>query len=97
MRFGGQPASLTAWTDPANDALCGGFFSGTLETLRTAHVRPRFDGWIPVFEEAGERITACLRGDIADAVLLEWLNHEFASAQQRAGIAPVPKRAAAGE
>jgi multiple sugar transport system substrate-binding protein len=96
VRFGGQPASLTAWTNPANDDLCGGFFSETLETLRTAHVRPRFDGWIPMFEEAGERITACLRGDIADAALLEWLNHEFGSAQKRAGIARSPALTAAG-
>ncbi|MCP8937597.1 ABC transporter substrate-binding protein [Alsobacter sp. SYSU M60028] len=87
VRLGGQPASLAAWTDAGNDALCGGFFSGTLETLRTAHVRPRFDGWIPLFEHAGERITACLRGEIADDALLAWLNDSFARAQDAAGVA----------
>jgi multiple sugar transport system substrate-binding protein len=86
VRLGGQPASLAAWTDQANDALCGGFFSGTMETLRTAHVRPRFDGWIPLFEHAGERITACLCGDINDRDLLDWLNDSFASAQDAAGV-----------
>ena len=77
---------LSAWTDPHNDALCGGFFSETLETLRTAHVRPRFNGWIPFFEEAGERITACLRGDVSDASLLIWLNTEFSATQARARV-----------
>jgi multiple sugar transport system substrate-binding protein len=86
VRLGGQPGSLAAWKDPRNDALCGGFFSDTLETLRTAHVRPRFDGWIPFFEAAGERITACLRGEVSDAVLLTWLNEEFAAARDSAKI-----------
>ena len=86
VRLGGQPGSLSAWTDPHNDALCGGFFSETLETLRTAHVRPRFNGWIPFFEEAGERITACLRGDVSDASLLIWLNTEFSATQARARV-----------
>lgn len=86
VRLGGQPASLAAWTDNANDALCGGFFSGTLDTLQTAHVRPRFDGWIPLFEHAGERITACLRGESGDAALLAWLNENFARAQDAAGV-----------
>ncbi len=86
VRLGGQPGSLSAWKDPHNDALCGGFFKDTLETLQTAHVRPRFDGWIPFFEEAGDRITACLRGDISDASLLTWLNTEFSAAQARARV-----------
>ena len=87
VRHGGQPGSRAAWIEPANDALCGGFFSGTLETLRTAHVRPRFDGWIPLFEHAGERITACLRGEIADRDLLTWVNDSFARAQDASGVA----------
>ncbi len=86
VRLGGQPASRAAWTDAENDALCGGFFSGTMETLRTAHVRPRFDGWIPLFEHAGERITACLRGEIGDPELLDWLNDAFARARDAAGV-----------
>ena len=87
VRLGGQPASLAAWSDPTNDALCGGFFSRTMETLRTAHVRPRFDGWIPLFEHAGERITACLRGELDDHALIAWLNDAFARGQDAAGVA----------
>ena len=75
---GGQPASLAAWTDPQIDFEAGGFFSGTIETLRTAYVRPRFDGFIRFFEAAGIEINRCLKNQIADAQLIEWLNKSFA-------------------
>ena len=75
---GGQPASLAAWTDPQIDFEAGGFFSGTLETLRTAYVRPRFDGFIRFFEAAGIEVNRCLKNQVADAQLIEWLNKSFA-------------------
>jgi len=54
------------------------FFSGTLETLRTAYVRPRFDGFIRFFEAAGIEVNRCLKNQVADAQLIEWLNKSFA-------------------
>ena len=78
FRQGGQPASLAAWTDPQIDFEAGGFFSGTLETLRTAYVRPRFDGFIRFFEAAGIEINRCLKNQVADGQLIEWLNKSFA-------------------
>lgn len=87
--LGGQPASLAAWLDPRLNARCNDFFLGTLETLRGAHVRPRFDGWVPLFEELGERTSACMRRELADDALLNWINNEFARAQDRAGIQTV--------
>ena len=78
FREGGQPASLAAWIDPQIDFEAGGFFSGTLETLRTAYVRPRFDGFIRFFESAGIEINRCLKNQVADAQLIEWLNKSFA-------------------
>jgi multiple sugar transport system substrate-binding protein len=42
----GQPSSALAWTDAGVDARAGGFYGSTLETTRTAWVRPRFDGYI---------------------------------------------------
>jgi multiple sugar transport system substrate-binding protein len=75
---GGQPASLAAWTDPQIDSEAGGFFSGTLETLRTAYVRPRFDGFVRFFEAAGIEINRFLRNQVTDAQLIEWLNKSFA-------------------
>ena len=78
FRYGGQPASLAAWTDPQIDFEAGGFFSGTLETLRTAYVRPRFDGFIRFFEAAGIEINRCLKNQVPDAQLTECLNKSFA-------------------
>ncbi|MGB9402464.1 MAG: ABC transporter substrate-binding protein [Candidatus Acidiferrales bacterium] len=79
FREGGQPASLAAWTDPANDTEAYGFFSRTLTTLQSAYVRPRFDGFVRFFESAGIEINRCLRGDLSDQKLIGWLNAHFAA------------------
>ena len=78
FREGGQPASLTAWTDLAVDCEAGGFFSGTRKTLESAYVRPRFDGFVRFFEAAGIEINRCLKNGAGDAQLIEWLNGRFA-------------------
>jgi len=75
---GGQPASLAAWMDPAVDAAASGFFSGTLHTLQTSYLRPRFDGFVRFFESAGIEINKCLRAQIADSDLIAWLNARYA-------------------
>jgi multiple sugar transport system substrate-binding protein len=78
FRKGGQPASLTAWTDVSVDTSADGFFSGTLQTLQTAYVRPRFDGFVRFFEAAGIEMNRCLRGDLPDTELVHWLNGHYA-------------------
>lgn len=79
FRKGGQPSSLAAWTDPSVDAASGGFFSGTLQTLQRAYVRPRFDGFVRFFEAAGVEISRCLRKDLPDKELIQWLNARYAA------------------
>ncbi|MGA7925336.1 MAG: extracellular solute-binding protein [Candidatus Sulfotelmatobacter sp.] len=78
FREGGQPASLAAWTDPSVGAMADGFFSDTLETLQTAYVRPRFDGFVRFFEAAGVQINRCLGGELKDAGLIRWMNDHYA-------------------
>ncbi|MGA7914560.1 MAG: extracellular solute-binding protein [Candidatus Acidiferrales bacterium] len=78
VREGGQPASLSAWRDPGIDEAAGGFFSETLESLQTAYVRPRFDGFVRFFEAAGVEINRCLKNETSDAQLVGWLNKRFA-------------------
>jgi len=58
---GGQPASRSAWLDPALDAASGRFFSGTRATIEAAHVRPREPWWPPFQEEAGHVLVRALR------------------------------------
>jgi multiple sugar transport system substrate-binding protein len=79
FRQGGQPASLAAWTDSSLDAMADGFFSGTLQTLQTAYLRPRFDGFVRFFEAAGIEINRCLRREVKDAVLIRWLDDRYAT------------------
>jgi multiple sugar transport system substrate-binding protein len=79
FREGGQPASLAAWRDPSVNTAADNFFSDTLQTLQTAYVRPRFDGFVRFFEEAGIEMNRCLRGEIKDSDLVRWLNDRYAS------------------
>jgi multiple sugar transport system substrate-binding protein len=79
FREGGQPASLAAWTDSSVNAMADSFFSATLQTLQTAYVRPRFDGFVRFFEAAGIQINHCLRGELKDAGLIRWLNDHYAA------------------
>jgi multiple sugar transport system substrate-binding protein len=78
FREGGQPASLSAWTDSSVNVSADGFFSDTLQTLQTAYVRPRFDGFVRFFEAAGVEINRCLRGEVKDSTLIRWLNERYA-------------------
>ena len=78
FREGGQPASLSAWTDSPVNVAADGFFSDTLQTLQTSYVRPRFDGFVRFFESAGIEINRCLRGEVKDSTLIRWLNERYA-------------------
>ncbi|MGA8153021.1 MAG: extracellular solute-binding protein [Terriglobales bacterium] len=77
FREGGQPASLAAWTCSSVNAAADCFFSNTLQTLQTAYLRPRFDGFVRFFEAAGIEINRCLRGEVKDAALVRWLNDRY--------------------
>jgi multiple sugar transport system substrate-binding protein len=79
FREGGQPASLSAWTDSSVNAAADGFFFGTLQTLQTAYLRPRFDGFVRFFEAAGVQMNRCLRGELKDAGLIRWINDRYAA------------------
>ena len=87
FREGGQPASLAAWTDSSVNAMANDFFSGTLQTLQTAYLRPRFDGFVGFFEAAGVQINRCLRGELKDAGLIQWMTDRYAT--QRVAARPI--------
>lgn len=70
FQAGGQPSHRSAWDDPAADALCGGFFSGTRATQEEALVRPRYSGYVPLQTQGGEVLQKALRdGGGSEAVL----------------------------
>lgn len=57
----GQPGNIAAWNDPAANRLTGNFFTNTLPTLETSHIRPRHHGFIDFQEQAGVVIHAYIR------------------------------------
>jgi multiple sugar transport system substrate-binding protein len=60
-RVGGQPGHRGAWLDPVVNAAAGDFYRDTLPTLDEAYLRPRYDGYIPFQDRAGEVVHAYLR------------------------------------
>jgi multiple sugar transport system substrate-binding protein len=71
---------LQAWIDTVCDTQSLGFFSGTLRTLGSAYLRPRFAGYVPFFEEGGLKTNAFLRGEGSAEGLVDWFNAAFTDA-----------------
>jgi multiple sugar transport system substrate-binding protein len=76
----GQPARLDVWKDPEIDARFGGCYSGTLRTMERCWIRPRFAGYLGFQAKAGDLIERNLRGEIAEAALLDRLLKLFEAA-----------------
>lgn len=93
FRGGGQPASLAAWTSSELNAASDDFFRGTLRTLQSAYVRPRFAGFVRFFEAAGIEINRCLRGECTDNKLIQWLNRRYSAS--RSALRPARRRSTA--
>ena len=69
---GGQPGHRAAWLDAQANALCGNFFADTLQTLDEAYLRPRYDGYLHLQDEAGPVVHRYLvEGGDARACLAE--------------------------
>jgi multiple sugar transport system substrate-binding protein len=73
---GGQPGHRAAWLDPANDRLCNAFFGDTLQTLDEAYLRPRYAGYIPFQDHAGDVVRDFLRdgGSASASATLDAVN-----------------------
>lgn len=84
FRFGGQPGLRSAWTSPENDQVAGGFFSGTLETIDKAYLRPRFDGFIHGFEHMGLLVSRYLGGEGSRAEVIRSSQDHYRRAAARA-------------
>ena len=82
---GGQPGLRSAWLSDSVNQASSDFFRNTLETLDKAYLRPRWNGFLPFFEEAGELTNQWLRGGLSKRELAERLTRNFESC--RAGTA----------
>ncbi len=57
----GQPGHLAAWTNEKINEDSNGFFADTLETLKRAYLRPRYEGYNEFQEEAGALLNEAFR------------------------------------
>lgn len=74
---GGQPARREAWTNPALDTFNGGFFCGALQAHERCLLRPRFDGYVPLQEEAGEPLQGYLKGELSREATWSAINERY--------------------
>jgi multiple sugar transport system substrate-binding protein len=76
-RAGGQPGHRGAWLDPVVNADAGDFYRDTLPTLDDAYLRPRYDGYIPFQDRAGEAVHAYLRDGGDPRLALDDINRHY--------------------
>jgi multiple sugar transport system substrate-binding protein len=74
---GGQPGHRRAWLDPGLNEACNNFFRDTLPTLDEAYLRPRYAGYIPFQDRAGEVVHAYLRDGGDPRGVLDRLNRLY--------------------
>lgn len=74
---GGQPGNAVAWEDESCNATSRNFFRNTRQTLETAWLRPRYDGYMGLQEAAGDIIHLCLRNEIDVETALDRLQKSY--------------------
>lgn len=79
---GGQPGLRCAWESDSVNGASNNFFANTLETLDKAYLRPRWNGFLPFFEETGKLTNQWLTGRLERQELARRLPENFAAARQ---------------
>ncbi len=74
---GGQPGNAVAWQNPDCNAACRNFFINTRETLETAWLRPRYDGYMGFQAVGGDIVHACLKNEIGVETALDRLQAAY--------------------
>lgn len=74
---GGQPGNAVAWESDHCNAATRDFFRNTRETLETAWLRPRYDGYMGFQDRGGDIVHAFLRGEATPATTLDALQAAY--------------------
>ncbi|MBE0414860.1 carbohydrate ABC transporter substrate-binding protein [Yoonia sp.] len=74
---GGQPGNAVAWQADTTNAQCRNFFHNTRETLETAWLRPRYNGYMGFQERGGNILHAFLRGETSKIATLDRLDAAY--------------------
>ena len=78
---GGQPSRREAWTDSSLDSVAGGFFREAMHDQKNCLIRPRYDGYVPLQEEAGVPLQRHLRGDLSADHCWDEINARYRSSR----------------
>lgn len=79
---GGQPANSVAWQDAACNGASRDFFTNTRQTLESAWLRPRYDGYMRFQDEAGDIVHQFLRKQISLSTTLDKLQTCYRESRQ---------------
>lgn len=74
---GGQPGNAVAWEDDAVNRASSDFFRDTRQTLETAWLRPRYNGYMAFQDEGGTIVNRFLAGDADAAKTLDDLDTAY--------------------
>ncbi len=74
---GGQPGHAAAWESDACNAAARNFFRNTRQTLETAWLRPRYDGYMGFQDRGGSILHACLKGEASQTETLDALDAAY--------------------
>ncbi len=85
---GGQPAECSAWEDETLNTLSYCFFELTREAHEQAIVRPRYDGYVSLQEDAGIPLQHFLKGDWAFDRTWDAINAAYRDSLPTPGIPP---------
>lgn len=81
----GQPGFECAWTDARVNTEWGGFYQGTLETLRASTMRPRHDGYIAFQTLASAFLRDALDSKASATSVARRLTEMFEASRQTKG------------
>lgn len=82
---GGQPAHRRAWLDETLNHVASNFFRDTLACLDAAILRPRYDGYIALQEQAGHPIVDFLQGGGSARSVLAEIDRLYRDSTKMAG------------
>lgn len=86
----GQPSARAAWTDSEVNARWNGFYAATRDTVETALLRPRHDGYVAFQAAAAALVRAGLETRAAPARTLEHIRQAWRASRGHArACAPV--------
>src|SRR5207244_4769424 len=75
---GGQPGTLSAWTDEAVNRDTRHFFRDTLATMQGSYLRGTWPGFVGFFRACAPKATAAIGGDLSARDLASWFNRKHA-------------------